>query len=229
MWQGRKKIQKSQWLNIINIYFSLRLDWDVAEQRFSSLSSHHGQHEKQELPSCCWRKEVGEESTLVLNCSSLEGKWLSGKESTCQCRRGGDLCSIPGSGRSLGGGNSYPLRDSCLENSMDRGAWQATVHWDTTEQLTLSLQSSATHRPIKLDKGDILLIKMLINSFSVNKNAALQTLFFFQWSAIFILGSEISESMILAFWTQRMFPRVHLYVQGNVSIPFSCLLSALLI
>ena len=44
---------------------------------------------------------------------------------------------------------------------MDRGAWQATVHWDTTEQLTLSLQSSATHRSIKLDKGDILLIKML--------------------------------------------------------------------
>ena len=32
---------------------------------------------------------------------------------------------IPGLGRSPGEGNSYPLQDSCLENSMDRGAWQA--------------------------------------------------------------------------------------------------------
>ena len=34
----------------------------------------------------------------------------------------------PGSGRSPGGGNDYPLQDSCLENPTDRGAWQATVH-----------------------------------------------------------------------------------------------------
>ena len=32
-----------------------------------------------------------------------------------------DVCSIPGSGRSLGEGNGYPLQYSCLENSMDRG------------------------------------------------------------------------------------------------------------
>ena len=48
-----------------------------------------------------------------------------GKESACSA---GDLGSIPGSGRSPGEGNSYPLQYSCLENSMDRGAWQATVH-----------------------------------------------------------------------------------------------------
>ena len=35
--------------------------------------------------------------------------------------------SIPGSGRSPGEGNGYPLQYSCLENPMDRGAWQATV------------------------------------------------------------------------------------------------------
>ena len=40
----------------------------------------------------------------------------------------GDLGSIPGSGRSLGGGNGNPLQYSCLENSMDREAWWATVH-----------------------------------------------------------------------------------------------------
>ena len=40
----------------------------------------------------------------------------------------GDACSIPGWGRSPGGGNGNPLQYSCLENPMDRGAWQATVH-----------------------------------------------------------------------------------------------------
>jgi len=48
-----------------------------------------------------------------------------GKESTCNA---GDLGSIPGSGRSPGEGNGYPLQYSCLENPMDRGAWWATVH-----------------------------------------------------------------------------------------------------
>ena len=46
------------------------------------------------------------------------------KESTCNA---GDLGLIPGLGRSPGEGNDYPLQYSGLENSMDRGAWQATV------------------------------------------------------------------------------------------------------
>ena len=40
----------------------------------------------------------------------------------------GDLGLIPGLGRSPGEGNGNPLQYSCLENLMDRGAWQATVH-----------------------------------------------------------------------------------------------------
>ena len=40
----------------------------------------------------------------------------------------GDTGSIPGLGRSSGEGNGTPLQYSCLENPMDRGAWQATVH-----------------------------------------------------------------------------------------------------
>ena len=40
----------------------------------------------------------------------------------------GDVGSVPGSGRSLGEGNGNPLQYSCLGNSMDRGAWRATVH-----------------------------------------------------------------------------------------------------
>ena len=44
--------------------------------------------------------------------------------------------SIPGWGRSLGGGYGNPLQYSCLENSMDRGAWRATVHRVTKSQTT---------------------------------------------------------------------------------------------
>ena len=47
------------------------------------------------------------------------------KESACNA---GGLGLIPGSGRSPGEGNGYPLQYSCLENSMDRGAWLVTVH-----------------------------------------------------------------------------------------------------
>ena len=39
-----------------------------------------------------------------------------------------DVASIPGWGRSPGGGYGNPLQYSCLENPMDRGAWQATAH-----------------------------------------------------------------------------------------------------
>ena len=75
---------------------------------------------------------------------------INGKEPACQCRKwkrcrfdpgfpgGSDskesACNaedpglISGSGRFPGGGNGSPLQYSCLENSMDRGAWQATVH-----------------------------------------------------------------------------------------------------
>ena len=48
-----------------------------------------------------------------------------------------DTGSIPGSGRSPGEGNGNLLQYSCLENSMDRGAWWATVHGVTKSQTRL--------------------------------------------------------------------------------------------
>ena len=56
-----------------------------------------------------------------------------GKESACNA---GDLGSILRSGRSPGEGKSNPLQYSYLENSMDRGAWQATAHPKSQTQLS---------------------------------------------------------------------------------------------
>ena len=50
---------------------------------------------------------------------------LDSKETACTVE---DLGSVPVSGRSPGEGNGYPLQYSCLESSMDRGAWWVTVH-----------------------------------------------------------------------------------------------------
>ena len=51
-----------------------------------------------------------------------------GSDSTETACNAGDPGSIPGSGRSPGEGNGYPLQYSCLENSVERGPWPATVH-----------------------------------------------------------------------------------------------------
>ena len=64
--------------------------------------------------------------------------WLSGKESTCDVGDAGHSGSIPGSGRSPGGGHGYTLQYSCQENPMDRGAWRATVHRAAKSQTRLS-------------------------------------------------------------------------------------------
>ena len=58
-----------------------------------------------------------------------------GKESTCNV---GDPGSIPGLGRSHGEGNGNPLQYYWLENSMDRGVWQATAHRVTESQTQLT-------------------------------------------------------------------------------------------
>ena len=62
---------------------------------------------------------------------------LSGKESACNAGVIRDVGSIPGWGRSPGGGHGNPLQYSCLENPLDRGAWRATVHGVTESQARL--------------------------------------------------------------------------------------------
>ena len=51
-----------------------------------------------------------------------------GKEPVCNAGDARDMGLIPGLGRSSGGGHGNPLHYSCLEDPMDKGAWQATVH-----------------------------------------------------------------------------------------------------
>ena len=82
-------------------------------------------------------KHLAQGASLVADC----------KESTCNARGPG---SIPGSGRSSGEQNGYPLQYPCLENPKDIGAGQAIVHWghkesDTAEQHT----HTHTHTPYR--------------------------------------------------------------------------------
>ena len=84
-------------------------------------------------------------------CGEFQGKfwerqWVfpdgsAGEESICHVGDTGDMGSIPGSGRSPGGGNGNPLQYSGLKNPMNGGAWRATVQQfaesDTTERLSM--------------------------------------------------------------------------------------------
>ena len=65
-------------------------------------------------------------------------RWRSGKESACNAGDFGGVGSIPGLQRSPGGVNGNPLQYFCLENPMDRGVWQATVHGFSKPQTQLS-------------------------------------------------------------------------------------------
>ena len=70
---------------------------------------------------------------------------LVGKEPACNAGDTGDMGSIPGLGRSPGGGHGNPLQCSCLENPMDRGAWRATVHGVPKSQTQLKRHSVHIH------------------------------------------------------------------------------------
>ena len=84
-----------------------------------------------------------------------------GKASDCNV---GDLGSIPGSGRSPGEGNGSPFQYSCLENSMDGGAWQATVHGLAKSRTRLS---SSIHS-LNLGEMDG---NIIYCSYAIKKNA----------------------------------------------------------
>ena len=73
-----------------------------------------------------WRTLLWDHVTYLITTKATIGAslWLGGKELTSA----GDMGLIPGWGKSPGEGNGNPFQHSCLENSMDGGDWQATVH-----------------------------------------------------------------------------------------------------
>ena len=95
-------------------------------------------------------KKKIEHFCINLNFLKAEFKGSSSdKESACNA---GDLGSIHGLGRSPGERKGYPLQYSGLENYMDRGAWQATVHGVTELDMTegLSISFSIANRALIL-------------------------------------------------------------------------------
>ena len=106
-----------------------RIDWfDIfaLQGSLKSLLQHHNS-----------KVSILQRSAFVM--IQLSYPWLPGQakgiESACSA---GDLGSVPEWGRFPGEVNGNPLQYSCLENSMDRGAWQATVHGVTKSQTQLS-------------------------------------------------------------------------------------------
>ena len=97
------------------------------------------QGSKPGLPHCgqipCHLSQQGSHSTyhIFVFTSGIP----SGSEGEASARSVGDQSSIPGSGRSPGEGSDNPFQHSCLENSMDGGAWWATVHGVATSQTRL--------------------------------------------------------------------------------------------
>ena len=114
------------------MYWFKKLEFD----RVSLWSSYNPEH--------CWKQGSNQLAITILSQRVQSGKETlktnkqtnnltkrgfpgssASKESACNAR---DPGSIPGWGRSPGEGNGHPHQYSCLENSMDRGAWWATVH-----------------------------------------------------------------------------------------------------
>ena len=67
------------------------------------------------------------------------------KESACNVGDTGDAGLIPESERYTGGGHGNPLQYTCLENPLNRGAWQATVHRVAKNWTPLKRQHTHTH------------------------------------------------------------------------------------
>ena len=128
------------------------LDWCPLFQIFVAL--------RQELRGNkpTWQKEAKSPFlSKLLFLFSLTGQitglpwWLNGKESPCDAEDAGYPGSVPGWGRFPGEGHGNPFGYSCLENSKDRGAWQATVHRVTKSQTQLKqLSRSRTNNCLSL-------------------------------------------------------------------------------
>ena len=81
---------------------------------------------------------VAKSGTQLKRLSTHAHTFLGGSDGKEFVFKAGDLALFPESGGSPGEGNGYPLQYSCLEDSMNRGAWRATVHGVAKSQIRLS-------------------------------------------------------------------------------------------
>jgi len=116
-WGQKKRAARMRWLDSITDSTDMNLSklQQIAEDRGAWRATVHGV-----VNSQTWQWLKNNRRGLPHGSNS--------KESTYNARDIGGVGSIPGSGRSLGGGNGNPLQYSLLENPMDRRAWRATVH-----------------------------------------------------------------------------------------------------
>ena len=153
-------------LKYLGINFREKVKESESHSAMSSYLQPHGLYSQWNSPG---------QNTGVCSYSPLQGifptqgsswmlKWLSGKQSACQCR--GQVFN-PGLGRSPGVGNGNQLQYSCLENFIDRGARQAEVYGVIESDTTLPrhwAQMDATHRNmLSLIPGLAILPTVLLN------------------------------------------------------------------
>ena len=138
-------------VNFIKIYYAwikvqdsrtraISTTWQTECRALTWLVANNEKTKTKPMPwFSCYKRKYPAFSTSAMGklCrvkSGLPPPGLGGKASTCNA---GDLGSTTGSERSPGGGNSNPHQYSCLENSMDRGAWRGIIHGITKSQTRL--------------------------------------------------------------------------------------------
>ena len=100
--------------------------------------------------------------------------------------------SVPGSGRSPGEGNGNPLQDSCLENPMDRGAWQATVH-GVTKRVGHNLVTKQQHKLVLSALRVNPVCWFGLSSFTLGCSTPDRKFCFSTWSQMSVLNMVVSR------------------------------------
>ena len=114
-----------------------------------------------------------------------------------------DTSSIPGSERSPGEGKGNPLQHSCLKNSMDRGAWQATVH---------GIAKSRTKLTLSLFKAKPCLLAMVFKLFFQQLNTFSKTAVYKQvGAAMFSSGARVQGEET----GQQVFPALNQHLPSS--------------